>query len=156
MANTTVGPTIQFDGTKKLINIISVSCDGATAEVIPFVDVSALTANAVGQACTQVALNKIWYSVSTGQGAVPTAANVGGPIELLWNTSGNANTGGQLAIGLAYDNSFDMSTIGGLRNPLVLASANNNGDVLVNITASVNDGSDCTLICEWLKYYNNY
>ena len=118
MANTTVGPTIQFDGTRKLINIISVACDGATAEVIPFVDVSTLTANAVGQACTQVALNKIWYSVSTGEGGVPTVANVGGPIELLWNTSGNADNAGQLATGLAYDNSFDMSTIGGLKNPL--------------------------------------
>ena len=52
MANTVTGPTIQFQGDRKLINTCFVSCDGGNTSSITLVDVSALAPNKAGEACT--------------------------------------------------------------------------------------------------------
>jgi hypothetical protein len=67
------------------------------------VDVSALnTSTTNGKSCTHVALNKIWYTVS----GAPDA-----PASLDWDATTDVTF-----LTLAYDNSFDFSDIGGLKN----------------------------------------
>ena len=43
MANTVTGPSIQFQGDRKLINTCFVACDGGNASSVTLVDVSALS-----------------------------------------------------------------------------------------------------------------
>ena len=97
MANTVTGPTTQYDYDKKLIVYCSVLSDGSASSTT-LVDVSALNQSANKETCTHVALNKIWYTVS----GAPDA-----PASLDWDATTDVTF-----LTLAYDNTFDFSSIG--------------------------------------------
>jgi len=137
MANTITGPASQFDGDRKLINTCFVSCDGGNASSITLVDVSALNPNKAGEACTKVILNKIWYN---GAGAANASAT------LTWDATADVPF-----LSLNYDNNFDFSSFGGLRNT---EASGYTGDVKLEIPATTVAGQEVTVWCEWIKVYD--
>ena len=106
MANTVTGPSIQFQGDRKLINTCFVACDGGSASSITLVDVSALSTASNGAACSRVALNQIWYQ---GAGAANASAT------LTWDADTDVPF-----LSLNYDNNFDFSSFGALQNTKLL------------------------------------
>ena len=135
MANTVTGPTIQYDYGKKLVTYCSVYSDGSASSTT-LVDVSALNQSANKETCTHVALNKIWYTCS----GAPDA-----PASLDWDATTDVTF-----LTLAYDNTFDFSTIGGLVNT---EASGYSGDVLFVIPSTSDAGNEYTVWCEFLKYY---
>ena len=137
MANTVTGPTIQFQGDRKLLNTCFVSCDGGNTSSITLVDVSALAPNKAGEACTQVSLNKIWYQ---GAGAANASAT------LTWDADTDVPF-----LSLNYDNNFDFSEFGGLNNT---QAAGYTGDVKLEVPATTVAGQEVVVWCEWIKKYD--
>jgi hypothetical protein len=136
MANTVTGPTKQLDGEKKLIVYCSVLSDGSASSTT-LVDVSGLnTSTLSGAACAHASLNKVWYSVGGGTDA---------PASLDWDADTDVTF-----LTLSYDNSFDFSEIGGLKNT---AATGYSGDVLLVIPSTSDAGNEYTVWCEFLKYY---
>ena len=136
MANTVTGPTNQFDIERKLIVYASVLSDGSASSTT-LVDVSALnTSISTGESCAHVSLNKIWYTVS----GAPDA-----PASLDWDATTDVTF-----LTLAYDNSFDFSTFGGLKNT---SASGYTGDVVFVIPSTSDAGNEYTVWCEFLKYY---
>jgi|TARA_R100001086_G_scaffold43396_2_gene19189 hypothetical protein len=136
MANTVTGPTNQLDGEKKLIVYCSVLSDGSASSTT-LVDVSGLnTSTLSGAACAHASLNKVWYSVGGGTDA---------PASLDWDADTDVTF-----LTLSYDNSFDFSEIGGLKNT---AATGYSGDVLLVIPSTSDAGNEYTVWCEFLKYY---
>lgn len=136
MANTVTGPTIQLDGDRKLINTCFVACDGGNASSITLVDVSALS-TFQGKACTKVDLNKIWY----GSGAAANSS-----ITLTWDATADVPF-----LTLNYDNNFDFSEFGGLKNTEATGWT---GDVKMEIPATSVAGQEFVVWCEWIKRYD--
>ena len=136
MANTVTGPTNQFDIERKLIVYCSVLSDGSASSTT-LVDVSALNTSVItGESCAHVSLNKIWYTVSGSPDA---------PASLDWDATTDVTF-----LTLSYDNSFDFSTFGGLKNT---AASGYSGDVLFVIPSTSDAGNEYTGWCEFLKYY---
>ena len=135
MANTVTGPTKQFDGQKKLIVYCSVYSDGSASSTT-LADVSGLNTSPDGTACSTVTLNKIWYTCS----GAPDA-----PASLDWDATTNVTF-----LTLAYDNTFDFSSIGGLVNT---EASGYTGDVLFVVPSTSDAGNEYTVWCEFLKYY---
>ena len=136
MANTVTGPTKQVDGEKKLIVYCSVLSDGSASSTT-LVDVSGLNTSTLnGASCAHASLNKIWYSVGGGTDA---------PASLDWDADTDVTF-----LTLSYDNSFDFSEIGGLKNT---AATGYSGDVLLVIPSTSDAGNEYTVWCEFLKYY---
>ena len=134
MANTVTGPTKQFDGNRKLIVYCSIYSDGSASSTT-LVDVSGLN-TFEGVSCSTVTLNKIWYSVSD-VGAAPASLDWDATTDVTFLT-------------LGYDNSFDFSSFGGLKNT---AASGYSGDVLFVIPSTADTGNEYTVWCEFLKYY---
>ena len=129
------GATALFQGEKKIIthyNNVSDNNGGTTT----IVDVSALTTNASGDACTRVRLNKLWYSVSM-------TAKVDA-LRLLWDATTDA-----VFLTLEGDGFFDYSSIGGLKNN---EASGVTGYVKATLPACTNTDS-ATITCEWIKVY---
>jgi hypothetical protein len=135
MANSVTGPTNQYDYDKKLIVYCSVYSDGSASSTT-LVDVSALNTNPEGESCAHVSLNKIWYTVSGSPDA---------PASLDWDATTDVTF-----LTLSYDNSFDFSEFGGLKNT---AASGYSGDVLFVIPSTSDAGNEYTVWCEFLKYY---
>ena len=136
MANTVTGPTNQFDIERKLIVYCSVYSDGSASSTT-LVDVSGLnTATLNGESCAHVSLNKIWYTVS----GAPDA-----PASLDWDADTDVTF-----LTLSYDNSFDFSGFGGLKNT---SASGYTGDVVFVIPSTSDAGNEYTVWCEFLKYY---
>ena len=136
MANTVTGPTTQFDGDRKLINTCFVSCDGGNASSITLVDVSSLN-TFQGKSCTKVDLNKIWY----GSGAASNSS-----VTLTWDATADVPF-----LTLNYDNDFDFSEFGGLKNTEATGFT---GDVKMEIPATTVAGQEFVVWCEWVKRYD--
>ena len=136
MANTVTGPTNQLDGEKKLIVYCSVLSDGSASSTT-LVDVSALNTSTLnGNSCAHVSLNRIWYTCT----GAPDA-----PASLDWDATTNVTF-----LTLAYDNTFDFSSIGGLVNT---EASGYTGDVLLVIPSTADAGNEYTVWCEFNKYY---
>jgi len=135
MANTVTGPTIQFQGDRKLINTVFVACDGGSTSSITLVDVSTL-AEFRGKACTKVSLNKIWYQ---GGGTANASAT------MTWDATADVPF-----LSLNYDNNFDFSEFGGLNNT---EAAGYTGDVKLEVPATTVAGQEFAVWCEWIKHY---
>jgi len=67
MADTVTGPTILQQNDKRVTIKIVNQSDGTGGTTV-FADVSALAANAQGQSCTTVSLQRVWWSCSNGDG----------------------------------------------------------------------------------------
>ena len=134
MADLVLNQTV-YQGDKKLITHyqnVSDSSGGSTTVV----DVSGLTADKSGTACSTVTLNKIWYSVSM-------TAKVDA-VKLTWD----ADTGATF-LTLEQSGFLDYSSIGGIPNN---KATNYTGDVKFVMPACTSADS-ATITCEWLKNY---
>ena len=134
-------PTIntQFDGTRKLIYSFNIdNSGGSTTGGTTVIDVSGLAKGKQNQPCTSIALNRIWFNISTT--AVADSAT------LQWENSDGDETFLVLA---GYDDK-NFSSIGGLVNPNT--GGNANGDVNIVIPAH-SAGDIYSIVSEWIKYY---
>lgn len=109
--------------------------DGTGESLVTKVNVANLAANALGQACTGVSVNRIHTSCH------------GMEFRLFWGASANV-----FFFGSAQNNqySFDFANFGGIRNN---ASTGKTGNILLS-TADQTLGDTYTLILEMNKYYN--
>ena len=134
MADLVLNQTV-YQGDKKLITHyqnVSDSSGGTTTVV----DVSGLTADKNGTACSTVTLNKIWYSVSM-------TAKVDA-VKLTWDADTDATF-----LTLEQSGFLDYSSIGGIPNN---KATNYTGDVKFVMPACTSADS-ATITCEWLKNY---
>lgn len=133
MADAVTSQTIQ-DGERKAVLKFTNISDGSGEAAVKKIDVSALSANSAGAACTEVAVAKIWWQC------------VGMGVELL-----NDATTDTLIIGLSPDsNGFhDYSDFSGIPND---AGDGKTGDVMFT-TIGASNTDTYTVIVEVLKSY---
>ena len=133
MADAVTSQTIQ-DGERKAVLKFTNISDGTGEAAVKKIDVSALSANSAGSACTEVAVAKIWWQC------------VGMGVELL-----NDATTGTLIIGLSPDSNgyHDYSDFSGIPND---AGSGKTGDVMFT-TIGASSSDTYTVIVEVLKSY---
>ena len=133
MADAVTSQTIQ-DGERKAVLKFTNISDGSGEAAVKKIDVSALSANSAGAACTEVAVAKIWWQC------------VGMGVEFL--NDADADT---LIIGLSPDsNGFhDYSDFSGIPND---AGDGKTGDVMFT-TIGASNTDTYTVIVEVLKSY---
>jgi hypothetical protein len=133
MADAVTSQTIQ-DGERKAVLKFTNISDGTGEANVVKVDVSALTANSAGKACTKVTVSKIWWQC------------VGMGVELLCDATANT-----LIIGLSPDsNGFhDYSDFTGIPNN---AGSGVTGDILFT-TIGASSADTYTVILEVIKEY---
>ena len=133
MADAVTSQTIQ-DGERKAVLKFTNISDGSGEAAVKKIDVSALSANSAGAACTEVAVAKIWWQC------------VGMGVELL--NDADADT---LIIGLSPDSNgyHDYSDFSGIPNN---AGDGKTGDVMFT-TIGASNTDTYTVIIEVLKSY---
>ena len=133
MADTVTSQTIQ-DGERKAVLKFTNISDGTGESAVKKVDVSALTSNSSGTACTEVAVSKIWWQC------------VGMGVELLNDASTDT-----LIIGLSPDSNgmHDYSSFSGIPND---SGSGKTGDIMFT-TIGASSGDTYTVILELLKTY---
>ena len=133
MADTVTSQTIQ-DGERKAVLKFTNISDGTGESAVTKIDVSALTSNNAGKACSEVAIAKIWWQC------------VGMGVELLNDASTDT-----LIIGLSPDsNGFhDYSDFSGIPND---SGSGKTGDVKFT-TIGASNTDTYTVIVEVLKTY---
>ena len=133
MADAVTSQTIQ-DGERKAVLTFTNICDGSGEAAVKKIDVSALSANSAGAACTEVAVAKIWWQC------------VGMGVELL-----NDATADTLIIGLSPDSNgyHDYTDFSGIPNN---AGDGKTGDVMFT-TIGASNTDTYTVIVEVLKSY---
>ena len=122
------------DGPRNAVFYLTNISDGTGESAVAKIDVSALSANPYGDACTGVRITKISFS------------NVGMGVQLFFNASTNV-----LAAQLPadYTDTLDFSEFGGLKN---YAGTGKNGDVLLTTVAHT-DGDTYTVVISCTKEY---
>jgi hypothetical protein len=121
------------DGPRKLVKSFSYTHVDAGQSAVMAVDVSGLSSLQDGSACTEVRINKIWFSTTNLE------------LNILWDASTNV-----LAIVLPtdYQGSFDFSSFGGLVN----SASSPTGDIrFTTVGHAAND--DYTVVLECIKTY---
>jgi len=133
MADTVTSQTIQDDNRKAVLKFTNIS-DGTGESAVTKIDVSALQANSRGDACTEVAISKIWWQC------------VGMGVELL-----NDATTDTLIIALSPDSNgmHDYSSFSAIPND---AGSGKTGDVNFT-TIGASSGDTYTVILEVLKSF---
>ena len=133
MADTVTSQTIQDDNRKAVLKFTNIS-DGTGESAVTKIDVSALQANSSGDACTEVAISKIWWQC------------VGMGVELL-----NDATTDTLIIALSPDSNgmHDYSSFSAIPND---AGSGKTGDVNFT-TIGASSGDTYTVILELLKSF---
>ena len=133
MADTVTSQTIQDDNRKAVLKFTNIS-DGTGESAVTKIDVSALQANSSGDACTEVAISKIWWQC------------VGMGVELL-----NDATTDTLIIALSPDSNgmHDYSSFSAIPND---AGSGKTGDVNFT-TIGASSGDTYTVILEVLKSF---
>lgn len=135
MADAVTSQTI-LDGERLFIGKFTNISDGTGETGVVKIDVSALSANAAGNACNGVKINKIW------------AQTQGMSVDILWD----ANT--DVLCETIPENQFylmDYSSFGGLPNN---AGTGVTGDVLFT-TVGAASGDRYTIVIEGIKTYAN-
>ena len=133
MADAVTSQTIQDGERKAVLKFTNVS-DGTGESNVVKVDVSALTANSSGNACTKVTVTQIWWQC------------VGMGVELLCDATANT-----LIIGLSPDSNgyHDYTPFTGIPNN---AGSGVTGDILFT-TIGASAGDTYTVILELIKEY---
>ena len=134
MADAVTSQTLVDNQTTAVMLFTNIS-DATGESLVTKVNVANLAANALGQACTGVSVQKIH-----------TACH-GMEFRLFWGATSNV-----FFFGSAQNNqaTFDLSNFGGLRNN---AGAGKTGNILLS-TTDASSGDTYTLILEMTKYYN--
>ena len=134
MADSVTSQTIQ-DGERKAVMRFTNISDGTGESAVVKVDVSALSSNSAGNACTEVSVAKIWWQC------------VGMGVELL-----NDATADTLIIGLSPDSNgyHDYSDFTGIPNN---SGAGKTGDIVFT-TIGASNTDTYTVILELIKKYD--
>ncbi len=134
MADAVTSQTMVDNNTTAIILLTNVS-DGVGESLVTKVNVANLAANAQGQACTGVSVQKIH-----------TACH-GMEFRLFWDATTDV-----IFFGSAQNSqfTFDFSNFGGLRNT---SGTGKTGNILLS-TADQTAGDTYTIILEMTKYYN--
>lgn len=134
MADAVTSQTLVDNQTTAVMLFTNIS-DGVGESLVTKVNVANLAANALGQACTGVSVQKIH-----------TACH-GLEVRMFWGASSNV-----FFFGTAQNNqfTFDFSNFGGIVNN---ASTGKTGNILFS-TADQSAGDTYTIILEMKKYYN--
>ena len=90
-----------LDGEKMVVQKFTNVSDGTGEDAVVKVDVSELIANARGQACTGVVIEKIWWQC------------IGMKVQILWNASTNVFC---IELGENQSGNHDYTAFGGLIN----------------------------------------
>ena len=139
MADTVTGPTILQQNDKRVTIKIVNQSDGTGGTTV-FADVSALAANAQGQSCTTVSLQRIWWSCSNGDGQDSFA-------RLDYEDSD-----GDIPIVTLIDSGYwDFREFGGI--PANTSSNSNQNDVNFVVPGAADSGNTYTVIAEFIKNY---
>ena len=139
MADTVTGPTILQQNDKRVTIKIVNQSDGSGGTTV-LADVSALAANAQGQSCTTVSLQRIWWSCSNGDGHDSFA-------RLDYEDSD-----GDIPIVTLIDSGYwDFREFGGI--PANTSSNSNQNDVNFVVPGAADDGNTYTVIAEFIKNY---
>ncbi|HAW76772.1 MAG TPA: hypothetical protein DCW74_13675 [Alteromonas australica] len=133
MADAVSSQTIQDGERKAVLKFTNVS-DGTGESAVKKVDVSELGANLRGEACSSVAINKIWWQC------------VGMSVKIDFDATSNV-----LAIGLSPDSNgyHDYSNFSGIPNN---AGSGKTGD-LDFTTTGADSGDTYMIILELIKAY---
>jgi hypothetical protein len=133
MADAVTSQTIQDGERKAVLKFTNVS-DGTGESNVVKVDVSALTTNSSGNACTKVTVTQIWWQC------------VGMGVELLCDATANI-----LIIGLSPDSNgyHDYTPFTGIPNN---AGSGVTGDILFT-TIGASAGDTYTVILDLIKEY---
>ena len=139
MADTVTGPTILQQNDKRVVIKIVNQSDGSGGTTV-FADVSALAANAAGESCTHVTLQRVWWSCSNGDGNDSFA-------RLDYEDSD-----GDIPIITLVDSGYwDFREFGGI--PADKSSNSNQSDVNFVVAAAADSGNSYTCIAEFKKIY---
>ena len=139
MADTVTGPTILQQNDKRVTIKIVNQSDGSGGTTV-LADVSALAANAQGQSCTTVSLQRLWWSCSNGDGHDSFA-------RLDYEDSD-----GDIPIVTLIDSGYwDFREFGGI--PANTSSNSNQNDVNFVVPGAADDGNTYTVIAEFIKNY---
>ena len=133
MADAVATQTIQ-DGQKMVVQKFTNVSDGSGESAVVKVDVSALAANARGDACTGVTIEKIWWQC------------IGMKVQILWNASTNVFC---IELGENQSGNHDYTNFGGLPNN---AGSGKDGDVLFT-TVGHTSADTYTIIMSMRKEY---
>jgi len=139
MADTVTGPTILQQNDKRVTIKIVNQSDGTGGTTV-FADVSALAANAAGESCTRVVLQRLWYSCSNGDGKDSFA-------RLDYEDS----DGDIPIVALVGSGYWDFREFGGI--PPNTSSNSNENDVNFVVPGAADSGNTYTVIAEFLKNY---
>jgi hypothetical protein len=134
MVDTVTTQTLVDNQTTAVMLFTNIS-DGTGESLVTKVNVANLAANATGQACTGVSVQKIHTSCH------------GMEFRLLWDATADVVF---FASSQNSQYTFDFSSFGGMRNN---ASTGKTGNILLS-TADASSGDTYTLILEMKKYYN--
>jgi len=134
MADAVTSQTLVDNNTTAVILFTNIS-DGTGESLVTKVNVANLAANALGQACTGVSVQKIH-----------TACH-GMEFRLFWDATTDV-----IFFASAQNDqyTFDFSNFGGLRNT---SGTGKTGNILLS-TADQTNGDTYTLVLEMTKYYN--
>ena len=139
MADTVTGPTILQQNDKRVTIKIVNQSDGSGGTTV-LADVSALAANAQGQSCTTVSLQRLWWSCSNGDGHDSFA-------RLDYEDSD-----GDIPIVTLIDSGYwDFREFGGI--PADKSSNSNQSDVNFVVPGAADSGNMYTIIAEFQKIY---
>jgi len=139
MADTVTGPTILQQNDKRVTIKIVNQSDGSGGTTV-LADVSALAANAQGQSCTTVSLQRLWWSCSNGDGHDSFA-------RLDYEDSD-----GDIPIVTLIDSGYwDFREFGGI--PANTSSNSNQNDVNFVVPGAADDGNTYTVVAEFIKNY---
>jgi len=133
MVDAVATQTIQ-DGQKMVVQKFTNVSDGTGEDAVVKVDVSALVANARGDACTGVTIEKIWWQC------------IGMKVQILFNATTNVFC---IELGENQSGHHDYTTFGGLTNN---AGTGKDGDVLFT-TVGHTSADTYTIIMSMRKEY---
>ena len=123
-----------LDGEKMVVQKFTNVSDGSGESEVVKVDVSALVANARGQACTGVVIEKIWWQC------------IGMKVQILWNATSNVFC---IELGENQSGNHDYTAFGGLINN---SGSGKDGDVLFT-TVGHTSADTYTIIMSMRKEY---
>ena len=139
MADVVTGPTIMQENDVRVVIKIVNQSDGTGGTTI-FGDVSALAANANGQTCLHLVLQRVWFSSDTGDGGDSFARldeeDDDGDIPIIGLT------------GAAY---WDFREFGGLKTDK--SNNTNESDVNFVVPGAADSGNMYTVVAEFIKLY---
>ena len=139
MADTVTGPTILQQNDKRVVVKIVNQSDGSGGTTV-FADVSALAANAAGESCTHVTLQRVWWSCANGDGGDAFAR------------LDEEDSDGDIPIITLIDSGYwDFREFGGI--PADKSSNSNQSDVNFVVPGAADSGNTYTCIAEFKKIY---